>query len=244
MLKGKTALITGASGAIGQALARRLAAEGCNLALHYHQQTETIHALADDLRDTHHITALPFRADLTRQESIDTLAQAIQRELGTPHAFIFSAGHLHQHPFTLTTPTHWATTLALHLTAPALLIQAFSRPLLKRKSGSILCISSLSGLIGAPLQAPYAAAKAGLHGLIRSLAREWGPSRITVNALAPGYIETPMTALLTPEQRTARLALIPLNRFGTPEEIANTAAFLIDQDWVTGQILAIDGGLS
>lgn len=238
MLRGKTALITGASGAIGQALARRLAAEGCTLALHYHRQSETIHTLTRELH-----TPPPLRADLTTPEGIDTLTQTIQRQLGAPDLLIFTAGHLHQHPFTLTTPAHWAATLALHLTAPALIIQALSRPLLKRKSGSILCISSLSGLIGAPLQAPYAAAKAGLHGLIKSLAREWGPSHITVNALAPGYIETPMTASLTPEQRAARLARIPLNRFGTPQEIALAATFLIDQDWITGQILPVDGGL-
>lgn len=243
-MQGKTVLITGATGGIGEAVSRRLSARGYSLALHYHQQVEKAHALADELRERSGESVLPFQADLSTPEGVARLADNVAREMGTPFGFVFNAGILKEVPFSLTSPTLWNATLNLDLTAAALLTQAFSRALLRRKSGSLVYISSVSGLLGAPFQAPYAAAKSGLHGLVRSLAREWGRSNITINAIAPGYIETPMTEKLSPEQRAARTVRIPLARFGTPAAIADAAAFLLSETYITGQILAVDGGLS
>jgi 3-oxoacyl-[acyl-carrier protein] reductase len=242
-LSGKTALVTGASQGIGRACALRLAAEGARVVLAARSE-EKLHAVAQEIAAAGG-TALVFVLDMASEESIQTTAKAVLAACRTVDILVNNAGITRDGLLMRMKRADWDAVLTTNLTGVFLLTQALISPMLKARWGRIINISSVVGEIGQAGQANYAASKAGLLGFTRSLARELASRSITVNAVAPGYIQTAMTAVLDEKQQSAMLANVPLNRAGTDEEIAHAVCYLAHPlaAYVTGHTLDVNGGM-
>jgi len=240
----KSVLITGASSGIGAAIARTLAAQGANMALHYHHNESAARALQDEITDLGR-TAHCFSADLRHAEEIKVLWKEAERALGQIDILINNAGVLRESLLALTGEDSWDEVLDVDLKAAFLLTKAAARAMARRKWGRIINISSQAGQMGDVLRAPYSAAKAGLLGLTKSAARELAPSGITCNAIAPGFIDTALLRRADAAKLEAQRNLVPQKRFGAPAEVASLALYLASDEaaYVTGQVFAIDGGL-
>ena len=242
---GKRVLITGASRGIGAAAARRFGRGGWDVAVHYHRSGERARALAEEL------TALGVRA-VTVQGDVADAAQAAevvaqaQRALGGLDALVCGAGAaLPIQLLTDTTDQQWRQVMGIDLDGVFYTLRAAVPQMVARKAGAIVTVSSMWGVTGGSCEAPYSAAKAGVIGLTKALAKELGPSGVRVNCVAPGTIQTDMTAFLTPEDRAALAEETPLGRLGTPEEVADAIYFLAGEEsrYITGQVLRVDGGM-
>ena len=242
-LKGKIALVTGANRGIGFALARGLARAGATVVLAARNQAK-LADVAEEIASSGG-QAAAFALDVSSEESIKEGAKAVLAQFGKVEVLVNNAGITRDGLMMAMKRPDWDDVLATNLTGAFLLTQALLRPMLKNRWGRIVYISSVVGRTGQAGQVNYAASKAGLIGLTRSLAREVASRGITVNAVAPGYIETPMTAVLDEKQRTAMMAAIPLGRPGTDAEIAQSVRFLASDAaaYITGHVLDVNGGM-
>jgi 3-oxoacyl-[acyl-carrier protein] reductase len=240
-LDGKIALVTGASGGIGAAIARSLHAQGAAVVLSG-TRVEALTTLAAELGERAHVAA----ADLRDPAAPDALVAAAEAAAGPLDILVNNAGFTKDMLALRMKDEDWQSVLDVDLTAPFRLTRAALKGMLRRRAGRIIGISSIVGATGNPGQANYAAAKAGLVGMTKALAQEVGSRGVTVNIVAPGFIETPMTDVLNAEQKTKLSAQIPLGRLGQPDDIAAAVVYLSSAEagWVTGATLHVNGGMA
>jgi 3-oxoacyl-[acyl-carrier protein] reductase len=242
-LDGRIALVTGASQGIGRACALELARAGATVALAARNETKLAEVVSEI--ESGGGKAAAFVLDVAGEESIKAGTKAVLDRFGKVEILVNNAG-ITRDTLTMTMKrADWDDVLATNLTGAFLVTQAVLRPMLKNRWGRIINISSVVGRTGQAGQVNYAATKAGLIGMTRSLAREVASRGITVNAVAPGYIETPMTAVLDGKLREAMIATIPLGRAGTDGEIAQSVTFLASEAaaYITGHVLDVNGGM-
>ena len=238
-------LITGASRGIGAATARLFAQEGWSVAVHYNASREAAEQLAAELAGLG-VKAVPIQADVADPEQAERLVREAEGALGPLDAVVCNAGvALPQQLLTDTTADQWRRLMSLDLDGMFHTLRAAVPGLVRQKRGAIVTVSSMWGLTGGSCEAPYSAAKAGVIGLTRALAKELGPSGVRVNCAAPGVIDTAMNAHLTPEDLAALEEETPLGRIGQPEELAQAILFLASDraSFITGQVLNVDGGM-
>jgi 3-oxoacyl-[acyl-carrier protein] reductase len=242
-LQGRIALVTGAAQGIGRACALELARAGATLAVADINE-EKLALVAAEIEAAGG-QAAAFRLDVSSQESIEAGAKAVLERFGKVEILVNNAGITRDGLMMAMKRADWDLVLAINLTGPFLLTQALLRPMLKNRWGRIVNMASVVGRTGQAGQVNYAASKAGLIGLTRSMAREFASRGITVNAVAPGFIETPMTAVLDEKVSAAMLAQIPLGRRGTDRDIAQAVAFLASDAaaYITGHVLDVNGGM-
>lgn len=242
-LEGRIALVTGASQGIGRACAMTLARAGAQVALAARNAAKLQEVAAEI--EAAGGKAVPFEMDLASEESIKAGTKAVLAHFGKVEILVNNGGITRDNLMLRMKLTDWNAVLATNLTGAFLLTQAVSSSMLKARWGRIINVSSVVGETGQAGQANYAASKAGLIGLTKSLARELASRNITVNAVAPGYISTPMTDVLNEQQRSAMLTQIPLDRAGTPDDIAHAVAFLASDQaaYITGHVLDVNGGM-
>ena len=242
-LEARTALVTGASQGIGRACALALAATGATVALAARNEAKLAEVQAEI--ETAGGKAQAFALDVASEESIKSGAKAVLERFGKVDILVNNAGITRDDLALRMKRADWDDVLATNLTGTFLLTQALLRAMLKGRWGRIVNISSVVGRTGQAGQVNYSASKAGLIGMTRSLAREVASRGVTVNAVAPGYIETPMTATLNDEQRTVMMTQIPLGRAGTDAEIAHAVVFLASEGagYITGAVLDVNGGM-
>jgi 3-oxoacyl-[acyl-carrier protein] reductase len=242
-LKNKVAVITGSSRGIGRAIALRLAAEGAKVVV-----TATTKAgaekTADEIRQSGG-QAAGFEANVADAKQVDALMKAAVDQFGALHILVNNAGVTRDNLVMRMSDEDWNAVITTNLTGTFNCIRAASKIMMKQRSGKIINITSIVALMGNKGQANYCAAKAGVIGLTKSVARELASRNIQINAVAPGFILTDLTAGLPEAAKTAMLQSIPLERVGTPEEVASVVAFLAsaDSDYITGQVLNVDGGM-
>jgi 3-oxoacyl-[acyl-carrier protein] reductase len=240
-LTGKTALVTGASGGIGGAIARALHGQGATVAVSG-TRLEPLEALAGELGGRAHV--LP--CDLVDAEAVEALPKRAAEAMGQVDILVNNAGITRDQLFMRMSDADWDAVIAVNLTSVMRLTRGVLRGMMKARWGRIVSVSSIVGVAGSPGQASYAASKAGVIAMSKSLAKEVASRGITVNAIAPGFIATAMTEKLNEEQ-TARLAAqIPAGRMGTAAEVAAAAVYLASEEaaYVTGQTLHVNGGMA
>jgi 3-oxoacyl-[acyl-carrier protein] reductase len=240
-LSGKTALITGASGGIGAAIATALHRQGAVVVLSGTRR-EALERLAAELGERAHVCP----ADLRDAAAADTLIATAEEVAGPLHILVNNAGFTRDQLALRMKDEDWQAVLDVDLSAPFRLIRAALRGMLKRRAGRIVNIASIVGSIGNAGQANYAAAKAGLLGMSKSLAQEVASRGVTVNVVAPGFIATAMTDVLPEAHRGKLLGQIPLGRMGTPDDIAASVVYLASDEagWITGATLHVNGGMA
>ena len=240
-LSGKTALVTGASGGIGGAIARALHGQGATVALSG-TRLENLNALAGELGSRAHLCP----ANLADASSVEALVPAAEAAMGTLDILVNNAGLTRDNLFLRMKDSEWDEVIAINLSAAFRLARAALRGMMRRRFGRIISITSVVGATGNPGQGNYAASKAGLTGMTKSLAAEVASRNITVNCIAPGMIATAMTDVLNEKQREAVLARIPCGRLGTTQEVAAAAVYLASSEagYVTGQTLHVNGGMA
>ena len=240
-LTGKIALVTGASGGIGGAIARRLHAQGATVALSG-TRAEALQALAGELDGRAHV----MPCNLGDEGEASALVGRVEQELGHLDILVNNAGLTRDGLAMRMKDEDWREVIEVNLTAAFRLSKAALKGMMKRRWGRIIGISSIVGVTGNPGQANYVASKAGLIGMSKALAQEVATRGITVNCVAPGMIETPMTDALNEQQRARLLAAIPMQRLGNPDEIASAVVYLASEEagYVTGQTLHVNGGMA
>ena len=240
-LTGQTALVTGASGGIGGAIIRALHGQGAEVAL-AGTRTAALDALAGELGSRTH----PLTADLADPEAADKLLRDAEAAMSRVDILVNNAGITRDALALRMRDEDWQAVLDLNLTAAFRLTRAALRGMLRRRHGRIVCITSGVGVIGNPGQANYAAAKAGMIGMAKSVAAEVAARGITVNCVAPGFIATAMTEALSEEQTARATAAVPMGRFGNPDEVAAAVVYLASAEaaYVTGATLHVNGGLA
>jgi 3-oxoacyl-[acyl-carrier protein] reductase len=239
-LDGKVAMVTGGTRGIGNAIARALAEAGVKVAVIGRDRAKAV-AAAEAIGPA----AQGFGCDVSSDEQVTAAVEQIEKALGSIDILVNNAGVTRDNVFLRLSDADWDLVLEANLKGAFRTIRAASRGMMKKRWGRIINVSSVVGLIGNRGQANYAASKAGLLGLTKSIARELASRAITVNAVAPGFIETDMTAALTPEQRSALSEQIPLARLGTPQDVASAVLFLASEgaSYITGQVIVVDGGM-
>ncbi|MFO7675076.1 MAG: 3-oxoacyl-[acyl-carrier-protein] reductase [bacterium] len=242
-LEGRTAIVTGAGAGIGREIARRLAAAGAKVAA-----CDVVAASAEDCAAAIVAaggTARGYANDVSDTAAVAELCGRVAAELGGIGVLVNNAGITRDGLMMRMTEQDWDMVLAVNLKGAFNFIKICARPMMKERWGRIVNIASVVGQMGNAGQANYSAAKAGMIGLTKSAARELAPRGITVNAVAPGFIETAMTAKLEPATREAYASAIPLGRFGTPGDVAEACLFLCSgaAAYITGQVVRVDGGM-
>jgi 3-oxoacyl-[acyl-carrier protein] reductase len=232
------ALVTGASGGIGTAICRALAAEGVVVAVAYGSSAGPARQLADELSHTG-VRAAAFSADMEDPEAPGELVSRVARELGPPDLLVANHGIATQAPYEEVDGEQFDRTLAINLRAPYLLARAALAGMRERRFGRVLFVSSGAAFTGGIIGPHYAASKAGLHGLTHFLAARVAGDGVTVNAMAPGFIETAML----PGERDKLAARVPVGRIGSPDEVADLALAVLRNGYLTSHVLSLDGGM-
>jgi|WP_308743400.1 3-oxoacyl-[acyl-carrier protein] reductase len=244
MLKNKVALVTGASRGIGRAIALTLAGYGAIVIINYCGSKEKAEEIVNQIKENGG-TAIAYQADVADFEAVKTMFSDITKEYERIDILVNNAGITKDNLILKMSEEEFDAVINTNLKGVFNCLKQASRIMLKQKEGRIINISSISGVVGNPGQVNYCAAKAGVIGITKSLAKELGSRGITVNAVAPGYINTDMTAVLKDDLKEKVTELIPLKRLGEVEDIAETVAFLASDkaSYITGQTIQVDGGL-
>lgn len=245
MLKGKTALVTGAARGLGRAIAIRLAEEGAFVVINYNGSKEKAEETAELIRQNGG-GAVTWQCDVSDYDKTGEMIKELVREYGHIDILVNNAGITKDNLIMKMSEEDFDRVIATNLKGTFNTIRHISRQMLKQRSGKIINMSSVTGILGNIGQANYSASKAGVIGLTKTMARELASRGICVNAIAPGFIETEMTDALSDAAKEAAAAQIPMKRFGQAEEVAEAAVFLASEkaDYITGQVLCIDGGMA
>ena len=237
----KTAIVTGSSRGIGKEIAIRLAKEGYNVAVIARGSADDTAAEISALG----VKAKAYKCDVSNSAEVDSVVSEISQEFGSVDVLVNNAGITKDGLFVRMKEEDFDAVIAVNLKGTYNFTRAAAPIMMKQRSGRIISISSIVGLQGNAGQANYAASKAGIIGLTKSVARELAPRGVTVNAIAPGFIETDMTAVLSDKVKEAMLDVIPMKRYGQVEDIANCVAFLASDNasYITGQVISVDGGM-
>lgn len=245
MSEAKIALVTGAGRGMGRAIALELARGGCAVAVNYNRSSLAAEELVRQI-ESNGGRAVAVKADVSSSEEVREMFKTVTAKLGAVEILVCNAGITRDNILIRMKDEEWHDVIAADLNSLFYCAKEAVRPMIKARCGRIIAISSVTGLVGNAGQCNYAAAKAGMTGFIKSLAREVGSRGITVNAVAPGYIETDMTSVLSEEIKSAILNGIPAGRMGKPEDVAKTVAFLASEgaSYINGQVIAVDGGMT
>jgi len=242
-LTGKIAIVTGASGGIGQVIASTLAAQGADIAL-VGQNVERLAQAAEKVKAQGR-RAECYSVDVSKGDAVQDMVGRAEKDLGPIDILVNNAGITRDGLVMRMSEEDWDQVMTVNLKSVFLFTKAVSRPMMKRRAGSIINISSIIGLIGNAGQGNYSASKAGIIAFTKSIAKELASRNVRVNAVAPGFIETNMTAKMPEELQKKMLDAIPLGRYGKPEDVASVVAFLAGDGagYMTGQVLTVCGGL-
>ncbi|MER5493759.1 3-oxoacyl-[acyl-carrier-protein] reductase [Streptomyces sp. NPDC002454] len=238
----RTALITGGSRGLGRATALRLADDGYDVAFCYTANADAARALEKEIAERG-VRVLALRADVSDPASAKSLVTAAQEEFGALDVLVTSAGIVRDNPLLMMKDDDWNRVIDVNLNGTYYVCRYAIFEMMKRKSGCIVNVSSVAGVHGNPTQSNYSASKAGIIGFTKAVAKEVGPYGIRANVVAPGFIETDMTAGLTDKVREQAVGQIPLRRLGRPEEVAELISYLTRATYVTGSVFQIDGGI-
>lgn len=240
MLQGKTAVVTGAAKGIGKAIALAFAKEGCNIVLNYHSSIddETVQEI-----EACGVTCMPVQGDVSDFAFAADMMKKVKKELGSVDILVNNAGITKDMLLMRMTEEQFDSVIQTNLKGTFNMIRHASSIMLKQRSGAIINMSSVVGVMGNVGQANYAASKAGIIGLTKSTAKELAARGVTCNAIAPGFVETDMTAALSEDLQKQMLETIPLKRYGQVDDIAQAAVFLAKNTYITGQVLHVDGGM-
>ena len=240
MLQGKTAVVTGAAKGIGKAIALAFAKEGCNIVLNYHSSLddETVQEI-----EACGVTCMPVQGDVSDFAFAADMMKKVKKELGSVDILVNNAGITKDMLLMRMTEEQFDSVIQTNLKGTFNMIRHASSIMLKQRSGAIINMSSVVGVMGNVGQANYAASKAGIIGLTKSTAKELAARGVTCNAIAPGFVETDMTAALSEDLQKQMLETIALKRYGQVDDIAQAAVFLAKNTYITGQVLHVDGGM-
>ena len=242
--KDKVVVVTGASRGIGRAIALEMGQAGATVVVNYNRSATAAEDIVRLIGEAGG-DGMSFQADVSDSEQVDAMFDAVNRQYGRVDVLVNNAGITNDNIIMRLKPEDFDTTLDTNLRSAWLCCRAASRPMMKQRGGRIINITSVVGISGNGGQTSYAASKAGLIGLTKSLAKELAPRGITVNAVAPGFIETDMTSELSEALKETAIEHIPLKRMGTAEDVAHAVAFLSGEraGYITGQVVVVDGGM-
>ncbi|HBT49454.1 MAG: dehydrogenase [Caldanaerobacter subterraneus] len=240
----RVAFVTGGSRGIGRAIAVRLAKDGFNIAITYVKDDKSAEEVVEEVKK-HGVDALAIKCDVSKYHEVEKAVEKVIEEFGSIDVVVNNAGITKDNLILKMEEEEWDQVIDVNLKGAFNVIKFASKYMIKKRKGKIINISSVVGLMGNVGQANYAASKAGIIGLTKSVAKELASRGITVNAVAPGFIETDMTNVLKEDIKEAMLKSIPLKRAGKPEEVAEVVAFLASSasDYITGQVINVDGGM-
>jgi len=243
-LKGKTAVVTGGSRGIGRAIALKLASCGANVVVNYTRNSKAADEVVAEIKAMGS-SGMAVKADVSIASEVENLVNEVLKTFGSIDILVNNAGITRDNLIIRMTEKEFDDVINTNLKGAFICTKAVSRVMIKQKSGKIINVSSVVGIVGNAGQSNYAAAKAGLIGFTKSMAKELAKRGINVNAVAPGFIQTDMTSVLPENVKEEFLKSIPLMRIGKPEDIANTVLFLASEysDYITGQVINIDGGM-
>jgi len=243
-LKGKTAVVTGGSRGIGRSIALELAAKGANVVVNYTSRCEAALSVVREIEELG-VSGMAVKADVSKAKEVENLVNEVLNKFGSIDILINNAGITRDNLIIRMTEQEFDEVININLKGAFICTKSVSRVMIKQKSGKIINVSSVVGIIGNSGQSNYAAAKAGLIGFTKSMAKELARRGINVNAVAPGFIQTDMTSVLSDKVKEELIESIPLKRIGKPEDVAKAVLFLASEysDYITGQVIHIDGGM-
>ncbi len=243
--KDKVAIVTGGTRGIGRTIALELARNGCNVAFTYSKNKENAETLVKEI-ESMGTRAVSFQSDAASFEGAKNVVKAVKDTFGRIDFLVNNAGITRDKLLALMGENDWDDVINTNLKSVYAFSKAVIMQMIKQKGGSILNITSVSGIMGMAGQVNYSSSKAGMIGFTKALAKEVGKANVTVNSIACGFIETDMTATLPQEYKDKMVEMIPVRRFGKPEEVAKVAAFLLSDNakYITGHVVSVDGGLA